>query len=41
MLSSHPAVFEAGVTGIEDEKWGQVPIAFVVLTREEVTESNY
>ena len=39
VLSSHPAVFEAGVRGIEDEKWGQVPIAFVVLT-EEVTEQE-
>ena len=39
VLSSHPAVFEAGVRGIEDEKWGKVPIAFVVLT-EEVTEQQ-
>ena len=30
VLSKHPAVFEAGVTGTEDEKWGQVPLAFVV-----------
>lgn len=31
VLSTHPYVFEAGVTGTEDEKWGQVPLAFVVL----------
>ncbi|MFD4817516.1 o-succinylbenzoate--CoA ligase [Peribacillus butanolivorans] len=31
VLSKHPAVFEAGVTGTDDEKWGQVPLAFVVL----------
>ncbi|MCK1994881.1 o-succinylbenzoate--CoA ligase [Peribacillus muralis] len=31
VLSRHPDVFEAGVTGTEDEKWGQVPLAFVVL----------
>jgi O-succinylbenzoic acid--CoA ligase len=31
VLSKHPDVFEAGVTGTEDEKWGQVPLAFVVL----------
>lgn len=31
VLSSHPAVLEAGVTGIEDEKWGAVPLAFVKL----------
>lgn len=31
VLISHPAVTEAGVTGMADEKWGQVPVAFVVL----------
>jgi len=31
VLMKHPSVFEAGVTGVADEKWGQVPIAFVVL----------
>lgn len=31
VLLAHPAVQEAGVCGIEDETWGQVPIAFVVL----------
>lgn len=30
VLLSHPDVAEAGVTGVDDEKWGQVPIAFVV-----------
>lgn len=30
-LMRHPSVFEAGVTGADDAKWGQVPIAFVVL----------
>jgi o-succinylbenzoate---CoA ligase len=30
-LLTHPAVAEAGVTGIEDPQWGQVPIAFCVL----------
>lgn len=30
-LLAHPNVLEAGVCGIADEKWGQVPIAFVVL----------
>lgn len=29
-LISHPAVREAGVCGIENEKWGQVPYGFVV-----------
>lgn len=30
-LVKHPDVFEAGVTGISDERWGQIPVAFVVL----------
>lgn len=30
VLMGHPAVKEAGVTGIPHEKWGQVPIAFIV-----------
>lgn len=32
VLMSHPNVQEAGVVGIGDEKWGQVPIAFVVMS---------
>lgn len=39
VLSAHPAVFEAGVRGVEDKKWGQVPLAFVVPI-EEVTEQQ-
>ncbi|MBB2480869.1 o-succinylbenzoate--CoA ligase [Bacillus sp. APMAM] len=31
VLLAHPNVEEAGVTGIKDEVWGQVPIGFVVL----------
>lgn len=41
VLSRHPYVFEAGVTGFPDSKWGQVPYAFVVLTHENsVTEAD-
>ncbi|MEK4230419.1 o-succinylbenzoate--CoA ligase [Solibacillus sp. FSL H8-0538] len=31
VLLAHPAVKEAGVCGIADEKWGQVPVAYIVL----------
>ena len=30
-LTQHPAVLEAAVVAISDEKWGEVPIAFVTL----------
>jgi len=30
VLTGHPDVADAGVTGIADECWGQVPVAFVV-----------
>jgi O-succinylbenzoic acid--CoA ligase len=31
VLLAHPAVAEAGVCGMADTHWGQVPIGFVVL----------
>ncbi|WP_070120385.1 o-succinylbenzoate--CoA ligase [Bacillus marinisedimentorum] len=34
ILLSHPAVKEAGVYGIDDEKWGSVPAAAIVLSRD-------
>jgi o-succinylbenzoate---CoA ligase len=29
VLGSHPDIVDAGVIGVEDEKWGQVPAAFI------------
>ena len=37
-LLSHPAVKEAGVCGKDDDKWGQVPIAYIVLKEEVAIE---
>ena len=34
VLLSHEAVQEAGVCGVEDVTWGQVPVAFIVLKAE-------
>ena len=33
VLLAHPAVREAGVCGVPHEKWGEVPMAFVVLNK--------
>ncbi|MDP4107071.1 MAG: o-succinylbenzoate--CoA ligase [Bacillota bacterium] len=35
VLLSHSCVADAGVTGVEDVTWGQVPIAFIVTKSEE------
>jgi fatty-acyl-CoA synthase len=35
VLDSHPAVVESAVVGVPDERWGEVPVAFVAL-REDV-----
>lgn len=39
VLMSHEAVQEAGVCGVEDDTWGQVPAAFIVL-KSDVTEEQ-
>jgi O-succinylbenzoic acid--CoA ligase len=38
-LLSHPMIQEAGVTGIEDETWGQIPTAFII-TKKPISESE-
>jgi len=37
LLSQHPAVGEAAVVGIADDRWGERPVAFVVLRAEAAT----
>ncbi len=39
VLLMHPSIEEAGVCGMEDVTWGQVPIAFVTI-KSEVTEQT-
>lgn len=37
VLLLHPAIKEAGVTGLADDRFGQVPVAFVVVQDQEVS----
>jgi fatty-acyl-CoA synthase len=34
VLDSHPAVVESAVVGVPDERWGEVPVAYVTLRAE-------
>ena len=36
VLDSHPSVVESAVVGMPDERWGEVPVAFVVLRNRDV-----
>lgn len=40
VLMAHPSVKDAGVGAMEDDRWGQVPVAFVVLNDQDVSESE-
>ncbi|MFE8698155.1 o-succinylbenzoate--CoA ligase [Cytobacillus sp. FJAT-53684] len=34
ILVSHPAIMDAGVIGIKDDEWGEIPIAFIAANSE-------
>lgn len=39
VLTSHPKIQDAGVIGVKNEQWGQVPVAYVT-TKEQITEDE-
>lgn len=40
VLQGHVSIQEAGVIGMEDQEWGQVPVAFVVVRDPSITEEE-
>jgi fatty-acyl-CoA synthase len=40
VLDSHPAVLESAVVGVPDERWGEVPVAFVMLRSSQDTDAG-
>jgi O-succinylbenzoic acid--CoA ligase len=40
VLLAHPSIVDAGVAAMEDDRWGQVPVAYVVLKDLDVSEEE-
>ncbi|ASF40226.1 2-succinylbenzoate-CoA ligase [Halobacillus halophilus] len=40
VLTGYPGVIEAGVTGMKDDKWGEVPVAFLVVDNGRINQEN-
>ena len=36
VLDSHPSVVESAVVGVPHERWGEVPVAFVTLRKDDI-----
>jgi acyl-CoA synthetase (AMP-forming)/AMP-acid ligase II len=40
ILRSHPDIEDAAVVGVPDDRWGEVPRAFVVPRRPDISEED-
>ncbi|WP_188206556.1 o-succinylbenzoate--CoA ligase [Alkalibacillus aidingensis] len=41
ILKSHPQIKDAGVVGKEDDRWGQVPVAFIVVKDRSIDNDEF